>query len=55
METKQELLDLLNGLTSDQLNLVVDFIKSLQGDLNQEAFGFIVEHYDDTLRQLKDR
>lgn len=54
MEPKKELLNLLHNLSSDQLLLVLNYTRSLQGDLHPEAFDFVIEHYDETLKKLTD-
>lgn len=53
--TKKELNDLLDNLTATQLQLVLDFATSLQGDtVNKDAFDYIIDNYNDTLTKLED-
>jgi len=55
MDPKQELINLLHDLSSDQLQQVLKYTRSLQEDFNQEAFDYVLEHYDDTLTKLTDK
>lgn len=54
MDPKLELLNLLHELSSEQLQLVLDYTRSLQGDFDQEAFDYVLDHYDETLNKLTD-
>lgn len=55
MDPKQELINLLHDLSSDQLQQVLKYTRNLQQDFNQEAFDYVLEHYDDTLTKLTDK
>lgn len=55
MDPKQELINLLHDLSSNELTQVLDFIKSLQGKIHQEAFNFVLENYNETLHNLTDQ
>lgn len=54
MNPKQELINLLHNLSSDQLQQVLEYTRSLQGDLNQKAFDYVLQNYNETLNLLKD-
>lgn len=54
MDPKKELINLLHNLSSDQLLQVLEYTRSLQGDLNQEAFDYVIQNYHETLNLLKD-
>lgn len=54
MDHNQELSNLLHDLSSEQLQQVLKYTRSLQGDLNQEAFDYVIQNYNETLNKLTD-
>lgn len=54
MDLNQELSNLLHDLSSEQLQQVLKYTRSLQGDFDPEAFDYVLDHYDETLNKLTD-
>lgn len=55
--SKEELFKALEELPADQIKLVGEYVKSLQEEegLDMEAFNYVTENYNETLKNLVER
>lgn len=55
--SKNELFDMINNLSAEQLQLVYEYVKRLQADgvLNNKAFNYVISNYSKTLEGLDEK
>lgn len=53
-KSKNELFEIINNLSADQIRLVNKYVKRIQADevLNKEAYNYVIQNYSETLKGL---
>lgn len=57
-KSKNELFELINNLSADQIQLVNEYIKRLNEEedvLNKEAYNYVIQNYSETLKGLTEK
>lgn len=54
---KNELFEMINNLSADQIQLVNEYVKRIQADeaLNKEAYNYVIQNYSKTLKELTEK
>ena len=56
-KSKNELFELINNLSADQIQLVYEYVKRLKAEevLNKEAYNYVMRNYSETLKGLTEK